>query len=107
MVLLWDHGPVTKPAWRQLWRQAQTGWPPGFVIVQFPNAPLIVALVAALAGRFAHGLTAAYASSAFYVALSIWAYDEAVRGVNWLRRLLGSGFLIYIVVSLALALHTP
>jgi hypothetical protein len=26
--------------------------------------------------------------------------------VNWFRRLLGSGFLIYIVVSLALALHT-
>jgi hypothetical protein len=74
--------------------------------VQFPNTPLIVALAASLAGRFAHGLTAAYASSAFYVALGIWAYEEAVRGVNWFRRLLGSGFLIYIVVSLALALHT-
>jgi len=105
VALLWDHGPVSKQAWLGLWRQARTGWPPGFVIVQFPNTPLIVALGASLAGRFAHGLTAAYASSAFYVALGIWAHEEAVRGVNWLRRLLGSGFLIYIFVSLALALH--
>lgn len=106
MAVLWEHGRVSKPAWLALWRQARTGWPPGFVIVQFPNTPLIVALVASLAGTFAHGLTAAYASSAFYVALGIWAYEEVVRGVNWLRRLLGSGFLIYVVVSLALALHT-
>jgi hypothetical protein len=96
----------SKPAWVDLWRQARTGWPPGFVIVQFPNTPLIVALVASLAGTFTHGLTAAYASSAFYVALGIWAHGEVVRGVNWLRRLLGSGFLIYVFVSLALALHT-
>ena len=74
--------------------------------MQFPNAPLLVALAAFLAGRFTHGLADAYASSAFYVALGIWAYDEAARGVNWFRRLLGSGFLIYTVVSVALALHS-
>jgi hypothetical protein len=96
---------VSKPSWLGLWEKAQRGWPPGFVIVQFPNPPLIVALVAFLAGRFAHGVTAAYASSAFYVALGIWAYEEAVRGANWFRRLLGAGFLIYIVVSLALAIQ--
>jgi hypothetical protein len=75
--------------------------------VQLPNTALIVALVAALAGRFAHGLTAAYLSSAFYIALGIWAHGEAAQGVNWFRRLLGLGFLIYVVVRLALALHTP
>lgn len=82
------------------------GWPSRFVIVQVPNAPLIVALAASVVGRFTHGTVADYASSVFYVALGIWAYGEAREGVNWFRRLLGCGFLIYIVVSLALALHT-
>lgn len=93
---------MSKPAWL---RQAQRGWPPGFVLAQFPNAPLLVAIAAFLGGLFAHGLLDAYLSSAFYIALAIWAYEEAARGVNWFRRLLGCGFLIYIVVSVALALH--
>ena len=83
----------------------QAGWPRRFVMVQIPNAPLIVALVASLVHRLAHGWTAAYASSAFYVALGIWAYGETLRGVNWFRRLLGLAFLIYILVRLARALH--
>jgi hypothetical protein len=81
-------------------------WPRGFVVVQVPNAPLIVALLAFAVGRFVHGTAAAFASSVFYVALGIWAYEEAARGVNWFRRLLGAGFLIYIVVRLGLALDT-
>jgi hypothetical protein len=97
---------MSKATWRGLWRETRTGWPPGFVIVQFPNTALVVALGASLAGRFAHGLTAAYFSSASYVALGVWAHGEAARGVNWFRRLLGCGFLIYVVVRLALALHT-
>jgi hypothetical protein len=31
----------------------------------------------------------------------VWALEEAVRGVNWFRRLLGVGVLVWIVVSLA------
>jgi hypothetical protein len=87
------------------WRQAHAGWPRGFVLVQFPNVPLAVALLAGLAHRLTHGLTAAYASAIFYVALGIWAYLEAADGVNWFRRLLGAGFIVYVVVRLALALH--
>jgi hypothetical protein len=87
------------------WRQAHAGWPRGFVLVQFPNPPLGVALLAALAGRFTHGLAHSYASAAFYLGLGIWAYLEAVNGVNWFRRLLGAGFLVYLLVRLALELH--
>jgi hypothetical protein len=83
----------------------RAGWPRRFPLVQIPNPPLIVALVASLVHRLAHGWIASYASSAFYVALGIWAYGEAVEGVNWLRRLLGLGFLIYVLVRLARALH--
>ncbi len=96
---------MSTPAWLGFSSQTRRGWPPGFVIVQLPNAPLLVALAAWLAGRFVHGLTHAYISSAFYVALGIWAYEEAARGVNWFRQLLGVAVLIYVAVSLALALH--
>jgi hypothetical protein len=83
----------------------QAGWPQRFVLVQVPNAPLIVALAASVVHRLAYGWAATYASALFYVALGIWAYGEAAQGVNWFRRLLGVGFLIYIVVRLARALH--
>jgi hypothetical protein len=86
-------------------RLAQSGWPSGFVVVQFPNPPLIVALLASGAGHFTHGTGHRVALSVFYVALSVWAYEEAVRGENWFRRLLGVGFSVYIVVNLTQALH--
>jgi hypothetical protein len=86
-------------------RLAQSGWPSGFVVVQFPNPPLIVALLASGAGHFTHGTGHRVALSVFSVALSVWAYEEAVRGENWFRRLLGVGFSVYIVVNLTQALH--
>jgi hypothetical protein len=82
-------------------RLARSGWPPGFPVVQFPNPPLIVALLASLAGHFTHGTAHRVALAIFYVALSAWAYEELRHGDNWFRRLLGLGFLIYIVVSLS------
>jgi hypothetical protein len=82
-------------------RLTRKGWPAAFPIVQFPNGPLAVALIASLAGRLTHGREHAYAAAIFYVALTIWAYDEARRGDNWFRRLLGVVFLAYIVVELA------
>ena len=96
---------MSTPAWPGLRSQSRRGWPPGFVIVQLPNAPLLVALGAWLAGKFVHGLSHAYASSVFYVALGIWAYEEAARGVNWFRQLLGFAVLIYVAMNLARALH--
>jgi hypothetical protein len=81
------------------------GWPPGFAIVQFPNPPLIIALLASVAGHFTDGVTHQAALSVFYVSLSIWAYQEALHGVNWFRHVLGLGFSVYIVVSLVQRLH--
>ena len=66
-----------------------------------PNAPLAVALIASVAGRLTDGEAHRYASAVFYVALGIWAFGEATTGVNWFRRLLGAGFLVYVVVRLA------
>lgn len=86
-------------------RLARLGWPRGFPVVQFPNPPLMLALLATAAGHLTHGDAHRLTRSVFYLALSVWAYDEARHGVNWFRRLLGLGFAIFIIIELARALH--
>jgi hypothetical protein len=76
------------------------------VIVQFPNAPLIIAFIAGEAGKHTLGSGHAYASAVSYLALAIWAYLELVSGVNWFRRLLGLAYAISTIVHLALALRS-
>jgi hypothetical protein len=73
--------------------------------VQFPNVPLAVALAAGEVGNLASGTGHAYATSVSYLALTIWAYEELVHGVNWFRRLLGLAFAVILVVRVAHALH--
>lgn len=86
-------------------RSLRHGFPPGYPLLQPPNAPLWLAFAATLASGLTHGLAHAYARAIFFLALTVWAYEEAARGVNGFRRLLGAGFLVYLVVRLALALR--
>jgi hypothetical protein len=51
------------------------------------------------------GSVHAYARAAFYAGLAAWAWEELVGGVNWVRRTLGAGGLIYVVVKVAAALR--
>jgi hypothetical protein len=85
----------------ELWRRGQVGWPRRFPIAQFPNPPLLLAFaglgLAAVAGGAVHDVGRAV----FTVGLVVWAWEEAVDGVNWFRRLLGVGVLVWIVASLA------
>jgi hypothetical protein len=80
-----------------LWRRGQVGWPRRFPIAQFPNPPLLLALagwgLAAMAGGTAHDIGRAV----FIVGLAVWALEEMLGGVNWFRRLLGLGVLIWMV----------
>ena len=87
-----------------LWRRGQHGWPPGFPVAQFPNAPLLVAMSAFLLSLVTQGALHAYASAAFHVGLSAWAWAEMSSGINWFRRVLGTAGLGYVVLSLAGAL---
>lgn len=80
-------------------------WPARFAVVQFPNPPLIVALLASAAGHFTSGTGHRLALAVFYLALGLWAYEEVRHGENWFRVLLGLGFSVYIVVSLTRALR--
>jgi hypothetical protein len=82
------------------------GFPRRFPIVQFPNLPLIVAFLAGQAGAFLHGTEHSYTASVYYLAMTIWAYEELVHGVNWFRRLLGLAFVILLIVRVARAVHS-
>ena len=86
-------------------RLTALGWPRSFPIVQFPNAPLIVAFVAGEVAGTAHGSVHADASAVSYLALTIWAYEELTDGVNWFRHLLGLAYVISTITHLATALH--
>jgi hypothetical protein len=72
--------------------------------VQFPNLPPIVALLAGEVGKLLDGSAHSCAASVSYPALTIWAYEELVHGVNWFRRLPGLAAMILLVVHLANAL---
>jgi hypothetical protein len=85
----------------ELWRRGQVGWPRRYPIAQFPNPPLLLAGagwgLAAATGGTSHDVGRVL----FTVGLAVWALEEMAAGVNWFRRLLGTGVLVWIVASLA------
>ncbi len=73
----------------------------GVTVAQSPNPPLVVALIAALVSWVAgDGDVYDVSRAVFYVALTVWAWEEAAHGVNNFRKALGIAGLIYVVVSL-------
>ena len=90
--------------WPRFKRLTQHGWHKSFPIVQFANAPLIIAFLAGEAARVAHGSTHD-AAAISYLAMTIWAYEELIHGVNWFRHLLGLTYVISTAVHLVLALQ--
>jgi hypothetical protein len=95
-----------RTAWSAYKRLTELGFPARFPIAQFPNPPLIVAFLAAAAGKLLDGSAHSYAASVAYLATAVWAYEELAEGVNWFRRLLGSGVAILLIVRIADALQT-
>jgi hypothetical protein len=85
----------------ELWRRGQVGWPRRFALVQFPNPPLLLAFAGLGLAAAASGTAHDVGRAVFTIGLGVWAWEEAVAGVNWFRRLLGVGFLIWIVAQLA------
>ena len=63
--------------------------PRRYPIFQFPNRPLIAAMLAGAAARTTHGSTARAAAAVSAVAQLVWAYGEITEGANGFRRLLG------------------
>jgi hypothetical protein len=95
---------IPRGLWRGFKCLTHLGWPRDFPIVQFPNAPLIIAFLAGAAAARTHGSGHAYLAAISFLAFGIWAYEELLHGVNWFRHLLGLGFVVATAVHLALAL---
>jgi hypothetical protein len=65
-----------------------------------------VALVALALRAILDGGTAEDGARAiFYVAITIWAYEEAANGVNGFRKALGVVALVLIAISIARAIR--
>jgi hypothetical protein len=92
---------LLRSGWALFKRLTQIGLPPRFPIVQFPNAPLIFAFLAGAVATHIHGASRSYATAAAFLAMTVWAYEELARGVNWFRRLLGATYMIVMIVRVA------
>jgi hypothetical protein len=82
----------------ELWQRGQAGWPRQFPLVQFPNAPLLVALAARAATRTGErdGPAAVAGRSLVMLGFGVWAGEELADGANWFRRLLGLAALAWL-----------
>jgi hypothetical protein len=69
-------------------------------MAQFPNPPLLLALAGLGLATVARGAPHDVGRAVFMVGLAVWAVGEMAGGVNWFRRLLGTGALVWIVVGL-------
>lgn len=85
-------------------RVMQLGWPRDFPLVQFPNVALLAAFASGQAAAMIHGVGHGEADAVSYLAMTFWAYEELVHGVNWFRHLLGLVYVISAVTHLALVL---
>jgi hypothetical protein len=91
--------------WRAFKHLTTLGYPRRFPVVQFPNLPLLVALIAGHGSLYLKGMDHAYLLTVGYLAMTIWAYEELARGTNWFRRLLGLVFVVILVERVADGLH--
>jgi hypothetical protein len=74
--------------------------PRRFPIFQFPNPPLIAAMLAGALGRTARGPLSRNATLLSRLALLLWSAEEMATGVNWFRRVLGTMGGVYALAML-------
>jgi hypothetical protein len=88
-----------KRAFDWLFRNRRTN---RITIVQFPNVPLWIFIVASVVRRFGHphGTFGTIVGVVAAGSLLFWAGDEIVRGVNPFRRILGAVVLVATVIAL-------
>src|ERR1700733_10489789 len=91
--------------WRAFRRLTQLSFPRSYPIVQFPNAPLVLAFISGLVAHHAQGQAHSNAQAVSYLSMGVWAYLELFQGVNAFRRLLGLTYMISTAIHLATALH--
>ena len=92
--------------WSAVKRLPELSFPRSYPLVQFPNLPLAVGLLADVAAGRTSGTAHSYAQALSYLGISVWAYEEMAHGVNGFRRALGLAFAVVTVVQVAHALHS-
>jgi hypothetical protein len=70
-------------------------------ILQFPNRPLIITVLAGAIAHRTRGRPAAAATLVSRLALLVWSAEEIFEGANWFRRLLGIGGAVCGIAELA------
>lgn len=92
-------GEPVRRALRWMFLNRNTG---SVTVAQWPNIPLGLFIVAALALRISHlsGNAERALRVVAEVAIIVWSLDELIRGVNPFRRMLGLGFLVVTMVGL-------
>ncbi|MBU6216324.1 MAG: hypothetical protein KGR17_06935 [Acidobacteria bacterium] len=88
-------------AWLRYRRLTRSGWPRDFPIAQLPNPPLLVAMAGWLVGALAGGELHRAGRAVFYIGMAVWAWEELTAGVNWFRRLIGAGVLVWLAAQIA------
>jgi hypothetical protein len=94
------------PTPKKIWRRGQHGWPASYPVMQFPNAPLLIALAGWLVAALTDGLVHHCARATFYTGLAAWAWKELEGGVNRARRAIGAAGLVFVIVKIYEALRT-
>jgi len=84
-----------------------SGWPRAFPVAQAPNAPLLLAFAGRGLQAVGRGRARRAGRAAFTVGLAVWAGEEAVDGVNGLRRALGVATLVWMLGSAVRARRAP
>lgn len=79
----------------------QIGFPANYPVVQFPNLPLTVGLLASVVGGFVTGTAQDYVTAVGTIGIAVWAWEEAFQGVNLVRHLLGIAMLVNTIFTLA------
>jgi hypothetical protein len=79
--------------------------PRSYPIVQFPNAPLVLAFISGVVADYAHGQAHSDAQAVSYLSIAVWAFLELFQGVDAFRRLLGLTYTISTAIHPATALH--
>ena len=70
------------------------------IIFQKPNLLLIIAAIGYAVDKLTEGSIHLLASTAFTMAIIIWAYEEAAKGANLFRKLFGLAVLLIMGVLL-------
>lgn len=106
-----DHSPDATPpprapahplrAWERYVALTQLGFPARYPLAQVPNLPLTVGLLASFLGWFVSGSAHSYAAAAGTIGIAVWAWGEALQGLNLFRHALGLAVLASTLITLA------